>query len=142
MNKKIIAVVILLIAAVAVAALALPKNNKSNTANTVVTVSTPDASDGTTGEQAGLPTYTAADVAKHATKADCWTIISGSVYNITDFIPQHPGGDEILRACGTDATTLFTTRHTADGEAVGSGTPHSDTAESLLAQMKIGDLNQ
>ena len=94
------------------------------------------------GEQAGLPKYTAADVAKHNSKADCWTIISGSVYNLTDFIPQHPGGEEILRACGVDATTLFTTRHTEDGEAVGSGTPHDSEATRELAELKIGELQQ
>jgi cytochrome b involved in lipid metabolism len=135
MQKKLIIAAIVAVAAIAAIFLVLPKDKAADTASTV-----PDASQGTTGEQAGLPTYTAADVAKHTTKTDCWTIISGSVYNLTSFIPQHPGGDEILRACGIDATSLFTERHTSDGKAVGSGTPHSSEAESDLARLKIGTL--
>ena len=90
----------------------------------------------------GSVTLTKAEVQKHNSSSDCWTIISGKVYNVTDFISRHPGGSEILRACGTDATTLFTTRHTESGEAVGSGTPHSSNAESQLNQFLLGDLQQ
>jgi len=86
-------------------------------------------------------TFTAEEVMKHNSKADCWTIISGSVYDITSYIPRHPGGDEILRACGEDATTLFTQRQTRDGEPVGSGSPHSSNAQDLLNKLKIGTLN-
>ena len=85
-------------------------------------------------------TFTAQDVASHNTANDCWTIISGVVYDITRYIPVHPGGDEILRACGADGTTMFETRTTEDGETVGSGTPHSRDASSMLAQFKVGTL--
>jgi len=81
-------------------------------------------------------------VTGHNSKTDCWTIINGLVYDITPYVPRHPGGAEILRACGTDGTTLFTTRTTDSGEKVGSGTPHSSNAESLLSQFKIGVLGQ
>ncbi len=56
-------------------------------------------------------TYTLADVAKHATKADCWTAVNGSVYNLTSFIPNHPGGDRILVVCGKDGTAAFENQH-------------------------------
>ncbi|HJM04130.1 MAG TPA: cytochrome b5-like heme/steroid binding domain-containing protein [Candidatus Saccharimonadaceae bacterium] len=92
--------------------------------------------------QTAQPTnsWTADEVALHSSKSDCWTIISGDVYDLTTFINRHPGGDEILRACGTDATTLFTSRQTDDGQFVGSGTPHSQTAYEQLAKLKIGSL--
>lgn len=83
-------------------------------------------------------TFTMGEVASHSSKTDCWTIISGQVYDLTEFINRHPGGDEILQACGTDATTLFLSRTTKDGRAVGSGTPHSQTAQEQLATLKIG----
>ncbi len=83
---------------------------------------------------------TVAEVKKHNTESDCWAIISEKVYDITEYIPRHPGGDEILRACGNDATTLFTSRTTENGDSVGSGTPHSNSAESQLSQFLLGDL--
>ncbi|GEM_PF-342667 len=85
-------------------------------------------------------TYTTEDVKQHDSKASCWTIISGSVYDITSFIPRHPGGEEILRACGTDATNLFKTRQTSDGQPVGSGSPHSSNAEEQLKKLLIGKI--
>lgn len=82
------------------------------------------------------------EVAKHNSAEDCWTIIRGNAYDITPFISSHPGGDEILRACGVDATTLFETRTTESGEQVGSGTPHSSSAQSQLQQFELGPLEQ
>ena len=38
-------------------------------------------------------TYTLSEVAQHASKDDCWAIISGDVYDLTEFINRHPGGD-------------------------------------------------
>lgn len=87
-------------------------------------------------------TFTKDDVAVHNTKSDCWTIIEDSVYDLTSFIGRHPGGEEILRACGTDGTSLFTERKTEDGQSVGSGTPHSSSASSQLQDLKIGNLKQ
>jgi predicted heme/steroid binding protein len=85
-------------------------------------------------------TFTMNEVAQHDTRKDCWAVINGDVYNLTDFVISHPGGNEILRACGIDATTLFNSRRTADGESVGSGTPHSQKAREQLTQLKIGTL--
>ena len=80
------------------------------------------------------------EVAGHDTSEDCWTVISGEVYDLTDYINRHPGGAEILRACGTDATTLFKERKTGNDEPVGSGAPHSRAAEEQLERLKIGTL--
>ena len=38
--------------------------------------------------------YTLKDVAAHASPRDCWIIIKGTVYDVTEFLPQHPGGAE------------------------------------------------
>jgi Cytochrome b5-like Heme/Steroid binding domain len=79
-----------------------------------------------------------AEVARHATRDDCWTIIDDEVYDLTDFIGSHPGGAVIVDACGEDATTLFEDRRTPDGAAVGSGEEHSDDAEDQLDELQIG----
>ena len=82
----------------------------------------------------------AAELAVHNKKEDCWTSVNGLVYDITEYIPKHPGGDEILLACGTDGTSLFTERQTSDGDKIGSGTPHSSSASKQLEAYKIGTL--
>ncbi|KAI3324878.1 hypothetical protein HD806DRAFT_58197 [Xylariaceae sp. AK1471] len=39
---------------------------------------------------------------------DAWTVLGGRVYNITPYLPFHPGGEpELLRAAGRDGTILF-----------------------------------
>jgi|GEM_PF-1631609 len=42
-------------------------------------------------------TFTVAEVAEHASESDCWLILSGKVYEVTEFIPSHPGGKAILK---------------------------------------------
>lgn len=56
-------------------------------------------------------------------------VIDSKVYNVTPFLQEHPGGDDILLdSSGRDATREF--------EDVG----HSTDARSELAKLFIGDL--
>jgi predicted heme/steroid binding protein len=54
-----------------------------------------------------VKTFTLGEVKKHNKKNDAWTIIENKVYDITTWIPTHPGGDVILKAVGKDGTRLF-----------------------------------
>jgi uncharacterized membrane protein len=55
---------------------------------------------------------TLAEVAQHADASSCWAAINGQVYDLTDWLGQHPGGArEIIPHCGTDATAAFTAQH-------------------------------
>ncbi len=55
---------------------------------------------------------TLADVATHASSADCWAAVDGKVYDLTSWITQHPGGQNaILALCGTDASRAFHAQH-------------------------------
>jgi len=57
-------------------------------------------------------TITVAEVSQHATPADCWTIIGGSVYDMTPFLNQHPGGSAAIAGlCGVDGTAGFGAQH-------------------------------
>ena len=52
--------------------------------------------------------FTVCDVARHKTADDCWLIAHGVVYDVTHFIPQHPGGtNSIIRHGGTDSSEDF-----------------------------------
>ena len=56
--------------------------------------------------------YTTAEVASRNNERSCWSIVSGNVYDLTNWIRQHPGGkDAILRICGVDGTARFTGQH-------------------------------
>ncbi|KAL4400430.1 L-lactate dehydrogenase [Malassezia pachydermatis] len=55
------------------------------------------------------------EVAKHNTKEDCWVILSNKVYNLTEFVNEHPGGPEVLKKfAGKDGTALFDKVHPKD----------------------------
>merc|ERR1712066_446054 len=59
--------------------------------------------------------YTAAEVAKHTTKSDCWVVLHGRVLNVTNFLSEHPGGElAILTFGGKDATAEFDMIHPPD----------------------------
>ncbi|KAL4325865.1 hypothetical protein GQ457_11G003590 [Hibiscus cannabinus] len=74
--------------------------------------------------------YTLADVSQHNNAKDCWLVIRGKVYNVTKFVEDHPGGEEILlSAAGKDATDNF--------EAV----DHSRTATAMLDEFYVGDID-
>ena len=76
-----------------------------------------------------LPNYTTADVAKHATAADCWMILNtNKVYNFSTFIPTHPGGNGMATSCGTDGTARF------------NGIGHSSGAIGQEVPFLIGNL--
>jgi hypothetical protein len=142
MKKSTIAILIAILSVGAIASIYLFQKDEPATSDlpaiTSPSTSTPDRA---TTESAPASSYTAAQVAEHAKVDDCWTIVNGNVYDITAYIPRHPGGqDEILEACGTDGTSLFTQRRTAGGDNVGSGTPHSSNAASQLESLKIGTL--
>ncbi|KAK1293837.1 Cytochrome b5 isoform B [Acorus calamus] len=74
--------------------------------------------------------YTLRDVSKHSTSEDCWLIINGKVYDVTKFLEDHPGGDDVLlSATGKDATDDF--------EDVG----HSDSARAMMDEYYVGEID-
>lgn len=74
--------------------------------------------------------YTRAQVRRHGTATDCWTIIGRSVYDLTDWVNRHPGGaSRIIALCGRDGTQAFRAQHG------GQSRPASE-----LATFRIGRL--
>ncbi len=74
-------------------------------------------------------------IAQHSTVGDCWLLIEGSVYDVTQYLQLHPGGQAIvLPYCGADATTAFLTK--------GGQGSHSRTAFTQLGALYLGKLNE
>ncbi|KAJ3517377.1 hypothetical protein NLJ89_g549 [Agrocybe chaxingu] len=62
-----------------------------------------------------MSTKTLAQVAQHKSANSCWVIIQNKVYDVTDFLPDHPGGAEIiLKYAGRDATSVYEPIHPPD----------------------------
>ncbi|KAI3408950.1 Cytochrome b5 heme-binding domain-containing protein [Psidium guajava] len=74
--------------------------------------------------------YALAEVSEHNTTKDCWLVIDGKVYDVTKFMEDHPGGDEVLlSSTGKDATDDF--------EDVG----HSSSARAMMDDFYIGEID-
>ncbi|KAK4154354.1 putative membrane bound hemo protein [Chaetomidium leptoderma] len=78
-----------------------------------------------------LKQLTYQDVAEHNTKKDLYVVIHDQIYDVTKFVDEHPGGEEVmLDVAGQDATEAF--------EDVG----HSDEARETLGPLKVGELKR
>jgi len=73
-------------------------------------------------------TYTYDEVQQHRSPESCWVVLYNSVYDVTKFLPDHPGGSKIiLQLAGTDATEEFDPIH-----------PPGTLEESLPSEAKLG----
>jgi len=55
---------------------------------------------------------TPSELGEHRTREDAWAAFRGNVYNITPYLPFHPGGEkELMRVAGRDGTKLFALTH-------------------------------
>ncbi|CAN8314337.1 unnamed protein product [Cochlearia groenlandica] len=71
------------------------------------------------------------DMAKHKCKNDCWILIHGKVYDVSTFIDEHPGGDNVLLAVtGKDASIDF------------DDVRHSEEAKETMKKYCIGEVDQ
>jgi len=69
------------------------------------------------------------EVEKHKDDKSAWIIVEDGVYDVTDFLSEHPGGKKILlKACGGDATEQFWKFH------------NKRVLEKTAASMKIGQV--
>ncbi|KAL1836459.1 hypothetical protein VTJ49DRAFT_5134 [Mycothermus thermophilus] len=72
--------------------------------------------------------FTAEEVAKHTSADSCWVVLHGHVYDVTNFLPHHPGGSKIiLQLSGRDATAEFDPIH-----------PPGTLEEHLKPEAKLG----
>ncbi|ORY25276.1 cytochrome b5-like heme/steroid binding domain-containing protein [Naematelia encephala] len=76
------------------------------------------------------PLYTLDTLKEHGSRESMWMLLHDKVYDVTAFMDEHPGGDEVLlEEAGRDATEAF--------EDVG----HSDEARAMLPKMLLGEFS-
>ncbi|CAI9296961.1 unnamed protein product [Lactuca saligna] len=74
--------------------------------------------------------YTMQEASEHNSAGDCWVVIDGKVYDVSSYLEEHPGGDDVLlQVTGKDATDEF--------EDAG----HSKTARELMESFFVGELD-
>jgi len=70
-------------------------------------------------------------VRTHDSASSCWSVIDGSVYNLTKWINSHPGGSgAIVGICGKDGSSSFNSRHG------GQSSPKSTLTGYLLGPLE------
>ena len=83
--------------------------------------------------EAPLRQITMAELAEHDSRDSCWKAIEGRVYDVTEYIPEHPTSERVLlRWCGRESTEAWKDK--------GGGRPHSTAARAELEQYLIGEL--
>lgn len=93
-------------------------------------VSKPQTSPPAGESSKGPLTFTMADVAAHTDASNCWSLINGSVYDLSSWVNRHPGGSRsIKRLCGSDGSASFSREH-----------GRSRSTQRTLALFKIGIL--
>jgi cytochrome b involved in lipid metabolism len=89
--------------------------------------------DGTTGGTTGVTSdggITVAEVLKHNTVSDCWSVVNGNVYNLTSYVSTHAGGEAVIKAiCGNDGTKAFSGQH------AGASKPNTDLSSLLVGPL-------
>lgn len=79
----------------------------------------------------GLPEYTKADVKKHnSISTGIWVIYKNGVYDITQFVESHPGGNKILLAAGSTIEPFWALY----------GVHKSNQVYKMLEEHRIGNL--
>ncbi|KAH7644988.1 sulfite oxidase [Dermatophagoides farinae] len=81
----------------------------------------------------GLPVYSLAEVAKHndpKTDSGVWIVYKAGVYDVTPFINEHPGGDNILLGAGNSVEPFWKvySQH------------HTQQVYDILESYRIGNL--
>ncbi|KAF9063724.1 hypothetical protein BDP27DRAFT_1299516 [Rhodocollybia butyracea] len=72
------------------------------------------------------------DLSSHASSSSCWVSYKGKVYDITGFLADHPGGDDIiLKYAGQDVEKVMRDETEHD---------HSESAYDILEEHVIGRL--
>ncbi|KAK5650552.1 hypothetical protein RI129_001581 [Pyrocoelia pectoralis] len=83
--------------------------------------------------QPNLPEYSLEEVSKHATKeTKIWVIFRRGVYDITNFVEEHPGGDQIMLGAGNSIEPFWLLY----------GVHNQIQIYEILEKMRIGNVSE
>ena len=92
-----------------------------------------------------LPTFTRAEVAKHnSLESGVWVLFRGGVYDITEFVQNHPGGvEKILTAAGQSVEPFWALyrQHLQPASAGGAPPVPKDHVAEILGPLQVGWLD-
>ena len=63
------------------------------------------------GPAKAVRTFSLRDVTRHSTPEDCWLLVHGRIYDVSAWVPLHPGGSLIYVRAGGDCSQLFDAYH-------------------------------
>ncbi|KAF8829255.1 hypothetical protein HHX47_DHR3000950 [Lentinula edodes] len=79
----------------------------------------------------GSQIFVAQTISEHASRDSCWIIVHGKVYDVTEFLDEHPGGSKIiLKYAGNDATEAYEPIH-----------PPNAIIDNLSSEKHLGDVD-
>lgn len=55
--------------------------------------------------------YSWCEIIKHDKPGDAWIVINRYVYDISNYIDKHPGGDMLLDGVGGEMTHMWNSHH-------------------------------
>ncbi|WP_444999656.1 cytochrome b5 domain-containing protein [Halomonas mongoliensis] len=100
---------------------------------TLVSIQALSSSEREAADDDALDPITLDELAEHDGAESCWKAIHGRVYDITDYVPDHPTDEAvILEWCGRESTEGWDNKR--------PGVPHSPRAEGMLEAYLIGRL--
>lgn len=83
-------------------------------------------------DESSLPAYSWSEFTKKVNQGKLWIILFNKVYDVTDFMDEHPGGKAFLKtSIGKDMSIAF------DGGIYN----HSNAARNLMSQFLVGKLS-
>ncbi|KAF2165337.1 hypothetical protein M409DRAFT_67202 [Zasmidium cellare ATCC 36951] len=86
-----------------------------------------------------MSTISGDELASHNTRDSCWIAIKGTIWDVTSFIDQHPGGASlILKVAGQDATEQYETFHDLElvEKTLGDGARRGVVDPNSIPKMK------
>ena len=70
------------------------------------------------------------ELQNHRSRDDCWVLIHGKVYDMSDFIQKHPGGQKfILQNAGFDGSAQYDDAY------------HTDEQQEQLQKFLVGNFD-
>ncbi|KAK4503249.1 hypothetical protein PRZ48_006677 [Zasmidium cellare] len=96
-----------------------------------------------------MATISGDELASHNTRDSCWIAIKGTIWDVTSFVDQHPGGASlILKVAGQDATEQYETFHDLElvektlGDAAKRGIADANSIPKMKPEKKAEEQNR